>query len=200
MKKLIAVIAMIAIVLSGCANMTKDQQTATGVGGGALVGALIGAAIGGKQGAAIGAGVGALAGGLAAHALASDPFTQSANQQAEVWQKQVGAEPEAVKVSEVIENGESRQQIDVQKMALSSSQVVANNRLSPRIKQQLTVAKNKAVETGGLVHVAYPSDTPVSVLSDIRNTNVSVGQDNSLIDGYVVYLARSKRDLDTIKI
>ena len=200
MKKLIAVIAMMAIVLSGCANMTKEQQTATGVGGGALVGALIGAAIGGKEGAAIGAGVGALAGGIAAHALASDPFTQSANQQAETWKNQTGAQPEAVKVSDVIENGESKQQIDVQRMALSSSRVVTNNHLSTNIKQQLTVARNEAVKTGGLVHVAYPADVPITVLKDILSTGVSVEQDNSLVDGYVVYLARSRSDLDAIKI
>ena len=201
MKKYIAIITILVFVLSGCANnMTREQQAGVGAGAGALTGAGLGALIGGKKGAAIGAGLGALAGGIAAYSLSSDPFTQSANQQAETWQKQAGAQPEAIKVSDVIENGESRKQIDVQKMALSSDQMVTNNRLSTTIKEQLIVAKEQAVKTGGLVHVAYPSDTPSAVLQDIRSTGISAEQDNTLKDGYVVYLARSKQDLDSIQI
>ncbi|MDR4516985.1 MAG: hypothetical protein MRK00_06325 [Nitrosomonas sp.] len=198
MKKFILAIALMAVFLGGCANthnMSQGQQTAVGTGLGALAGAGIGALIGGKQGAAIGAGLGALVGGVAAHMLASDPYTQSVSQQSETWQKQTGAQTEAVKVSEVIENGEARKQIDVQKMALSSDKVEINNQLSPTIKQQLTVAKNEAVKTGGLVHVAYPADIPPAVLQDIRSIGVSTEVDNSLRDGYVIYLARSMRDL-----
>lgn len=198
MKKFILAIALIGVFLGGCANthnMSQGQQTAAGAGLGALAGAGIGALIGGAEGAAIGAGIGAMAGGLAAHMLASDPYTQSVNQQSETWQKQTGAQAEAVKVSEVIENGEAKKQIDVQKMALSSDKVEINNQLSPTIKQQLTVAKNEAVKTGGLVHVAYPADIPPDVLQDIRSIGVSTEVDNSLRDGYVIYLARSMRDL-----
>lgn len=80
-------------------------------------------------------------------------------------------------------------------MALSSDKVEINNQLSPTIKQQLTVAKNEAVKTGGLVHVAYPADIPPAVLQDIRSIGVRTEVDNSLRDGYVIYLARSMRDL-----
>jgi hypothetical protein len=67
MIKVVAVVAM-SMVLIGCANMTRQQQSmAEGCAGGALlVGALgagIGALLGGGQGAAIGAGAGALLGG-----------------------------------------------------------------------------------------------------------------------------------------
>jgi outer membrane protein OmpA-like peptidoglycan-associated protein len=51
--------AALALVLSGCANMTETQRN-TGIGAG--VGAVAGAAIGKGKGAAIGAGVGALGG------------------------------------------------------------------------------------------------------------------------------------------
>jgi outer membrane protein OmpA-like peptidoglycan-associated protein len=54
---------MIAVAMSGCANMSDTQkQTAMGTGIGAAAGAAIGALAGGGKGAAIGAGVGALAG------------------------------------------------------------------------------------------------------------------------------------------
>lgn len=199
MRKLTLAITVIAMTTSGCANMSKEQQAAFGTGLGALAGAGLGAAIGGKQGAAIGAGVGALAGGLAAYALASDPFTQSVTQQSETWKNQTGAQPEAVKVSEVKENGETKQQIDVQKMALPSNKIVVNNRLSPMIKQQLAVAKNESVKTNGLVQVLFPADAPPLVVQDILSTGVSVAQDDSLQDDYVILLARSRNDLSTIK-
>ena len=52
------------IALSGCAQMSTEQQhTAVGGGVGAATGAALGAIFGGGRGAAIGAGVGALAGG-----------------------------------------------------------------------------------------------------------------------------------------
>ncbi len=51
--------ATLALLLSGCANMTETQRN-TGIGAG--VGAVAGAALGKGQGAAIGAGVGALGG------------------------------------------------------------------------------------------------------------------------------------------
>jgi outer membrane protein OmpA-like peptidoglycan-associated protein len=51
--------ASLALMLSGCANMTETQRN-TGIGAG--VGAVAGAAIGKGKGAAIGAGVGALGG------------------------------------------------------------------------------------------------------------------------------------------
>ena len=199
MRKLILAMTLIAMATSGCANMSKEQQAAFGTGLGALAGAGLGAAIGGKQGAAIGAGVGALAGGLAAYALASDPFTQSVNQQSETWKNQTGTQPEAVKVSEVKEDGEIKQQIDVQKMALPSNKMVVNNRLSPMVKQQLAIAKQEAEKNEGLVEVRFPLNTPPLVVQDILSTGVSIAQDDTLKDGYVILLARSRSDLSTIK-
>ena len=52
-------LSAVAVLLSGCADMTKAQRSAA-IGGG--VGAVAGAAIGDRQGAVIGAGVGALGG------------------------------------------------------------------------------------------------------------------------------------------
>ncbi|AEJ03243.1 17 kDa surface antigen [Nitrosomonas sp. Is79A3] len=200
MRKFITIITLMTFMLSGCANMTKEQQAMMGSSLGALAGAGIGAAIGGGQGAAIGAGLGALAGGAAAYAFASDPFTQSVNQQSETWKKQTGVQPEAVKVSEVVENGEQKQQIDVQKMALSSDTMVVNNRLSPMVKQQLTIAKQESEKNNGMVQVLFPPNTPPLVVQDILSTGVSIAQDDTLKDGYVILLARSRSDLSTVKI
>lgn len=199
MRKLILAMTVTAMATSGCANMSKEQQAAFGTGLGALAGAGLGAAIGGKQGAAIGAGVGALAGGLAAYALASDPFTQSVTQQSETWKNQTGAQPEAVKVSEVKENGESKQQIDVQKMTLPSNKIIVDNRLSSMVKQQLAIAKQEAEKNEGLVEVRFPANAPPRVVQDILSTGVSVAQDDSLQDDYVILLARSRNDLGTIR-
>ncbi len=199
-RKLILAMTLIAMTTSGCAIMSKEQQAAFGTGLGALASAGLGAAIGGKQGAAIGAGVDALAGGLAAYALASDPFTQSVTQQSETWKNQTGAQPEAVKVSEVKENGEIKQQIDVQKMALPSNKIVVNNRLSPMVKQQLTIAKQESEKNNGLVQVLFPPNTPPPVVQDILSTGVSIAQDDTLKYGYVILLARSRSDLSTVKI
>lgn len=52
-------LSTVAVLISGCANMTEAQRDAA-IGGG--VGAVAGAAIGDRQGAVIGAGVGALGG------------------------------------------------------------------------------------------------------------------------------------------
>lgn len=199
MRKIITTITLMAFMLSGCANMSKEQQAAFGTGLGALAGAGLGAAIGGKQGAAIGAGVGALAGGIAAYALASDPYTQSVNKQSENWKNQTGAQPETVKVSEVKENGETKQQIDVQQMALSSDKMVINNRLSSTVKQQLKIAKQEADKNKGLVEVRFPPNTPAPVITDIISTGVNVVQDDTLKDGYVILLGRSRSDLSAIK-
>ncbi len=55
----------VAVVLSGCANMSDTQRTtAQGAGIGAVAGAVIGAAAGGSRGAATGAVVGAGAGAV----------------------------------------------------------------------------------------------------------------------------------------
>ncbi len=192
MRKFITIITLMTFMLSGCANMTKEQQ--------AMMGSSLGALAGAGIGAAIGAGLGALAGGAAAYAFANDPFTQSVNQQSETWKKQTGVQPEAVKVSEVVENGEQKQQIDVQKMALSSDKMIVNNRLSPMVKQQLTIAKQESEKNNGLVQVLFPPNTPSLVVQDILSTGVSIAQDDTLKDGYVILLARSRSDLSTVKI
>jgi outer membrane protein OmpA-like peptidoglycan-associated protein len=56
---------LLALAVSGCANMTETQKgTAKGAGIGAGVGAVVGALAGGGKGAAIGAAVGAGAGAI----------------------------------------------------------------------------------------------------------------------------------------
>lgn len=200
MRKWTLAITVITLAFSGCANMSKEQQAAMGVALGGLAGAGLGAAIGGKQGAAIGAATGATLGGVIAYNFASDPFTQSVTQQSETWKNQTGAQPEPVKVSQVVENGETKQQVDVQKMALSNDKMVVNNRLSPLVKQQLAVAKAESDKTKGLVQVLFPPNTPPQVVQDILSTGVGVAQDDTLRDGYVILLARSRNDLSTVKI
>ena len=57
---------LVALTLSGCANMTETQKTtAKGAGIGAAGGAVIGAVVGGTKGAVIGAAVGGVGGGIA---------------------------------------------------------------------------------------------------------------------------------------
>lgn len=202
MSKFITIFTLITFTLgtSGCANMTKEQQALLGSSLGALAGAGIGYAIGGGQGAAIGAGIGGLAGGVAAYSFASDPYTQSVSRQSETWKQQTGAQVEPVKVSQVQENGETKQQIDVQKMALSSDKMIVNNHLSPVVKQQLRVAKEESQKNNGMVQVFFPPNTPASVIQDLISTGVMVSQDDSLKDGYVILLARSIKDLKAIKV
>ena len=195
MKKLIPIILVIAVAVSGCANTSKEHQAAMGAALGGLAGAGLGAVLGGKQGAIIGAATGAALAGIVTYNFASDPYTQSATQQAESWKKQTGITPNPVKVSEIVENGKTKQQIDVQKMALSKAQFIVNNRLSATVKQQLTVAKYNSWQTNGVVLVLYPPNTPADVLQDLRDTEVSLEQDNTLNDGYVILLARSQNDL-----
>lgn len=199
MRKLMPVIMVVTMAVGGCANTSKGQQAAMAAALGGLAGAGLGAAIGGKHGAIIGAATGAALAGIATYGFASDPYTQSATQQADAWKKQTGVGPAPVKVSEVIESGKTKQQIDVQKMALSNTQFVTNNRLSPLIKQQLTAAKSESTGTGGIVHVLYPPNTPPDVLQDLRSTGVSIERDNTLNDGYVILLARSQNDLDLFR-
>ncbi len=199
-NKLIVTTIVASIGLSGCANMSKEQQAGLGAGLGALAGAGLGALIGGEQGAAIGAAAGLVAGGAVAYALASDPYTQSAAQQAESWRKEIGSEPEVVKVSNVTENGQSRQQIDRQEMLLSDTLVVSNNRLSPKILSQLVSAHKSALKTGGYVHVYCPANAPASVISDIDSTGVNYSKDNTIKSGYKLVLTRSQEKFEETRI
>ena len=200
MRKLILVIMLIAIALSGCANMSKEHQAAMGAALGGLAGAGLGAALGGKHGVAIGAATGAALGGIVAYNFASDPYTQSATQQAENWKKQAGIAPETVKASEVIENGQKKQQIDVQRMTLTTTQIVTNDSLSDNIKQQLSNANFEAKKTGGIVHVLYPSNTSAKVLQDLRSTGVSLEQNNTRNESFTILLARNQNDLNAAKM
>jgi len=70
MKKLIALLIIVAFVAGACAEATNTQKGA-GIGAavGTLAGAGLGAAIGGKKGALIGAGTGLVVGGLAGGAI-----------------------------------------------------------------------------------------------------------------------------------
>lgn len=203
MKKTLVVSVAVTIVLGGCAhtnNMSREGQAGVGAGLGGALGAAIGYAVCGAECAAIGAGAGIVAGGLAAYALASDPYTQSAAQQADSWKKQTGSEPEVVKVSEVIENGQKRQQVDIQKKQLSDSQVVLKNRLSPKIKDQLISAKDSALKTGGYVYVVCPANTPSSVMSDIDKIGIDYRKDMTTVSGYTIFLSRNQAELKTLNI
>jgi hypothetical protein len=108
--------------------------------------------------------------------------------------------PETVKASEVIENGENKQQIDVQKMTLTTGQVISNDNLSDNIKQQLSNASFEAKKTGGIVHVVYPPNTSANVLQDLRSTGVSLEQNSTLNGNFTILLARNQSDLNTAKM
>lgn len=203
MKRLIIVPLAATAILSGCAhttNLSKEGQAGIGAGLGGALGAAIGYAVCGAECAAIGAGAGIVAGGLTAYALASDPYTQSAAQQAESWKKETGSEAEVVKVSDVTENGQKRQRLDVQKMQLSDAQVVTKDRLSPRIKEQLINTKSSALKTGGYVHVVCPANAPSSVMSDIDKIGIGYSKDTTTASGYTIYLSRDRAELKSLNI
>lgn len=63
MKKCLAALLVIALILSGCATMKEYKKTTIGAGAGAILGAGLGYAIGGGEGAAVGTVVGGLLGG-----------------------------------------------------------------------------------------------------------------------------------------
>ncbi len=71
MKKIILLLSLIiALAVSGCANMNKTQKgTAWGAAIGTVVGAGVGYAVDGKEGALIGAGTGLAVGGLSGAAI-----------------------------------------------------------------------------------------------------------------------------------
>lgn len=196
MRKCIIGVTLTVFALGGCAgNMTREQQTMMGSGLGALAGAGIGAAVGGSQGAAIGAGIGGLAGGMAAYAWANDPYTRSVYQQSETWRRQTGVQSEPVKITEVNENGQIKQQLDVQKIVIPNSQMIVNNHLSSAVKQRLMLAQTEAGRNNSLVQVLFPANTPPQIVQEILSTGVSVAQDDALSGSFVLLLARSRDDL-----
>lgn len=191
MKKILIVATVTTLAISGCANMTKEQQAALGALGGAALGAGIGGALGGSEGAAIGAGAGALLGGVAAYALSSDPYTQSVSQQATTWQQEIGAKPEIIKASQVVENGKTVQRIESQKMAVSDAQMVSGKHLSSKVKNQLITAKRESLKVGGNVHVICPASATRTVINEISKTGVAYTQDSTLNTGYVVIMSKN---------
>lgn len=195
MRKCIIGVTLTVFVLGGCAgNMTREQQTMMGSSLGALAGAGIGAAVGGRQGAAIGAGIGGLAGGMAAYAWANDPYTQSVYRQSETWRR-TGVQQEPVKITEVNEDGQTKQQLDVQKIIIPSNKMIVNNRLSSTVKQRLITAQNEAERNNSLVQVLFPANTPPQIVQEILSTGVSIAQDDALSGSFVLLLARSRDDL-----
>lgn len=198
MKKFIMGVTLTTFMLGGCANMsgmTREQQTMMGTSLGALAGAGIGAAVGGGQGAAIGAGIGGLAGGMAAYAWANDPYTQSVYRQSEAWRNQPGVQTEPVKTTQVNENGQTKQQLDVQKIVIPSDRMIVNNRLSATVKQRLQTAQTEAERNNNLVQVLFPANTPPQIVQEILSTGVSVAQDDTLRGNFILLLARSRNDL-----
>jgi outer membrane protein OmpA-like peptidoglycan-associated protein len=67
MKKICALVLVMALIMPGCAAMQENRKTTIGAGTGAAVGAGLGYALGKGKGAAIGAVVGGLAGGVIGH-------------------------------------------------------------------------------------------------------------------------------------
>jgi outer membrane protein OmpA-like peptidoglycan-associated protein len=63
MKKLLAIVLIIVLVMPGCATMQEYQKTTIGAAAGTILGAGLGYAIGGGKGAAAGAVIGGLLGG-----------------------------------------------------------------------------------------------------------------------------------------
>jgi outer membrane protein OmpA-like peptidoglycan-associated protein len=63
MKKLLAVVLVIVLILPGCATMQEYKKTSIGAAAGTIMGAGLGYAIGGGRGAAAGAVIGGLIGG-----------------------------------------------------------------------------------------------------------------------------------------
>lgn len=92
MKKIITVILIGLVVLTGCANMSQTAKgSLIGSGGGAALGAAVGALIGNGQGAAIGAAIGTAV-GAGAGALIGNKMDKKAEELAEIE----GAEVETV--------------------------------------------------------------------------------------------------------
>lgn len=195
MKKILILATAATLSLNGCANMSKEQQAALGALGGAALGGAVGGALGGGKGAAIGAGAGALLGGIAAYSLASDPFTQNANQQANTWQNEVGAKTELVSAPQVVENGQTVQRIDTQKMVVPSDKMVVGNHLSPKVRAQLVESKKATDSLGGNVQVVCPATASKAVLHEIQQTGVAYTQDQSLNQGYEVLVSRNKNGI-----
>jgi outer membrane lipoprotein SlyB len=197
MKKTLLISTAIIFLVSGCANMSKEQQAALGAGLGAALGAGIGKAVGGTNGVAIGAGLGAVVGGAAGYALASDPYTQTVTQQANVWQQDTGAKSQIIKASNVIENGQEVQKIETSKTIVADDQMVFKKHLSTKAKSRLIESQNKLIPLGGDVVVICPASATKTVIDEITNTGVTVNQDNSLRTGYVIVLTKSKNDVQT---
>lgn len=190
MKKIIIATSIATLALTGCANMNRQQQASLGSLGGAAVGSGIGAAMGGSEGAAIGAGAGALLGGIAAYSLSTDPYTQLVSQQANAWQREIGAQPGVTQATQIIENGKKLQKINSQKFLLSEAQMVVGNQLSPKVKRQLMLAKQEAQKVGGRVQVLCPPNAPQAVLNDFKRAGISYTQDAMLRTGYAVLMSK----------
>ncbi len=192
MKKIIITTTIAALSLSGCSTMTKEQQASLGGVVGAIAGVVIGAVIGGNgSGAAIGAAAGALVGGGVTYAFANDPYTQAVSQQSTQWQKEVGAKTEIIKVSQVVEKGETVQQIESPKMVVSEEQMVFAEHLSPKVKNHLIAAKQASLKVGGLVQVICPASATQAVMDEINSTGVKYFKDNTLNAGYVVVMSKN---------
>lgn len=192
MKNTLIVAATIVSLLSGCAGMSKGQQTALGGVGGCAAGAALGILLGGgAKNAAIGCGAGAALGAATAYMLANDPYTQSVTQQANAWQQETGASTEVVKASQVVENGQNVQRIDSQKVVVPNEKMVSGKHLAPKAKQQLVNAKSQSAKVGGNVHVICPASATKTVLNDISNTGVTYTQEPTMQNGYVVVMSRN---------
>lgn len=163
------------LTLSGCANMTPQQQSiGTGAGAGAALGALVGGLAGGGKGAWIGAASGALIGGLAGYALAPDPLTQSAAQTANEWQQTMGAQPETKAIPVTMPNGQTVNQIDEMTLKVPSSKMEAGGHLSKDGAMALRKMIANTKQNGGSVRIYYPPKAPRPVVQSLTDMGVSI--------------------------
>lgn len=191
--------AIVASMMAGCTSnggLSRGEQAGIGAASGAALGGLVGGLVGGGKWAGIGAASGAALGGLVTYAFASDPFTQAAVKQSQMWEKDGGAKPQVTKVTKAVENGKDVDKIDVITQDIPESDMVSKSRLKKDKKETIKVAANAAKQTGGAVLVLCPENAPQKVLDEISETGCQVKRDSTVKTGYTLMMARSSKDIN----
>ena len=190
---------IIASMVSGCTSsggLSRGEQAGIGAASGAALGGLVGGLAGGGKWAAIGAASGAALGGLVTYAFASDPFTQAAVKQSQIWEKDGGAKPQVTKVTKAVENGKDVDKVDVVTQDIPEKEMVSKSSLNKHKKETIKQTVNAAKQTGGAVMVLCPENAPQKVLDEISETGCQVKRDSSVKTGYTLVMARSNKDLN----
>jgi len=177
MKKILIITT--SVFLSGCANFQN------------LIPSVLGSTVAGAVASQIpyaGRIVGNVAGAVV-YALASDLFTQTANQQATEWQTRLDAEVKP-EVAQATENGRTVTKIVESSMIVSKRNMVFRNHLSSKAKNQLIESKNKMSKANGTLHVICPQGVSQAVMNEIASTGVSYHQDNTQRN-YIIELTKT---------